>query len=95
MTVKEDRKVYRRPRGKVRLAANVYAIVEEAVESGARWGYVHAHKHLDDGQHPTEESLVEHVVRDVMLELERVVNFQKSMVAGGAAQGRKVRDAQA
>ncbi len=46
--------------------ANVYRIMDDAVENGARLGYRRAHKHTDT---PSEEQIVDEIHRAVMNEL--------------------------
>ena len=72
------------PQPKAALAMNAYSIVEAAVERGLGWGWLHAHKHLDDGTHPTEERMVQHMLDDVMNELCEAIDFDKSGVAACA-----------
>ena len=50
----------------------LYNIVEEKIEVGVRAGYRHAHKHNDT---PDDETIIEHITRDVMNELCEVIDF--------------------
>ena len=59
---------------KVRLPINVWKVVSEAVEAGARYGYRRAHKHQD---FPSEEAVIENVSREVMNSLSEVVDFEQ------------------
>jgi hypothetical protein len=60
---------------KVRLPINVWKVVSEAVEAGARFGYRRAYKHTDS---PSEEAVIENVSREVMNCLSEVVDFEQA-----------------
>jgi hypothetical protein len=50
----------------------LYGVLEEKVENGVKMGIYHAHKHVEN---PSEESIVENIVRDVMGQLDEVIDF--------------------
>jgi len=49
-----------------------YRAMEEAVEAGVDWGWMHAHKHVDD---PSEQLIKEAIVRDVVNEISERFRF--------------------
>ena len=59
---------------KVRLKANVWAIVTRAVEEGVAFGVQRAYKHRSDELPPdAREALLEHCEREVMNALSEVI----------------------
>lgn len=57
---------------KAELTFRPYPILEQAVEAGARLGYARAFKHNDA---PSIESIIDHIVEGVMVEMGQVVDF--------------------
>jgi len=58
---------------KVEVKANIYKILERAVEAGIAYGWNHAHKHSDT---PGEEKIKEELERAVMSEICKVVKME-------------------
>ena len=52
--------------------ADLYAIIERAVEEGARGGYCRAFKHTEK---PDEDLIVDNIVEYIMLNLCEVLDF--------------------
>ncbi len=49
-------------------------ILEQAIEEGVRYGYRRAHKHVE---HPTEESICEHIEKQVMSSIYEYFDFEE------------------
>ena len=49
-----------------------YRVLEDAVESGVDWGWMHAHKHTDT---PSEEQIKDSIRMDVMNEISERFRF--------------------
>jgi len=56
----------------VSLQVDVYNVVARAVEEGVAYGLRRAYKHVDD---PSQESIAEHVEREVLNALCEVIRF--------------------
>ena len=52
-----------------------YPLGSRAIEEAARYAVHRAYKHLEDGQHPTEDDWVEHFEREAMNALSEIVEF--------------------
>lgn len=50
-----------------------YNIIEQAIETGVNWGWSRAHKYVDN---PDEHLIKEQMLREVMLALSEVVDFE-------------------
>jgi len=63
---------------KVQLASRVridaYKIIDDAVESGVRYGFSRAHKHADS---PSKEHVIEEIHRQVMNSLCEILKFDE------------------
>jgi hypothetical protein len=62
----------------MKLALKTYDIISAAVERGVYAGHRRAHKHMDEGQRPSEVVLCEVICRSVLDELCEVVDFNSS-----------------
>lgn len=51
------------------LRPKVYEALSRCVDNGCNYGYNRAHKHMDEGQVPSQESLVERIASAVMDEI--------------------------
>jgi len=60
------------------MEVNEYLVCEQCVERGVNAGYQRAFKHLEDKEFPNEESLKEHIVHYVMLEICEMFKFKES-----------------
>lgn len=58
--------------GKVKPPINIYAVISTAIESGINYGITRAFKHED---YPSQDSLLEHIEREVMNALCEVIDF--------------------
>lgn len=57
---------------KTQIKVKLYNILHTAVEQGVQIGWTRSHKHTNT---PTEESVKEYILREVMNELSDVVDF--------------------
>jgi len=55
------------------LKLNTYAIISDKIEEGINWGLQHAHKHTDN---PSEETIKQHLLNDIMNSLSEVINYE-------------------
>lgn len=51
------------------LKPRTYQVLQRAVEEGISYGYRRAHKHLEEGQTPSEQSLKDAIEDAVMLNI--------------------------
>lgn len=56
------------------LRLNAYKIISDVIESGIRYGYRHAHKHVEN---PSEDAIIEQIHLSIMNELCEIINFDE------------------
>lgn len=61
------------------MRVNEYKLIEELIERGTRYGITRSFKHLDEGQFPTEEHLVENILNGVMVEISEYFIFDEEV----------------
>ena len=57
-----------------KIKVNLYALLEDAVERGAQYGYMRAFKYTET---PSTEHVISELVHHIMLEITDVIDFEQ------------------
>lgn len=74
MTIESSKEVDIKVQTSSRVRIDTYKIIDDAVESGVRYGFSRAHKHTDS---PSKEHVIEEIHRQVMNSLCEILKFDE------------------